>query len=92
MVTGFHTSEDEGLAEREEVVRHRVSSASLRGCPDLMAGTRNHHPGRADPFSEIVADGVESRTVAPGYDDLRERGRCQLPERQFDFPDRPAAA
>jgi hypothetical protein len=40
-----------------------------------MAGTLNHHPERADPFREIVTDGVKSCTMATGYDELRERGR-----------------
>jgi hypothetical protein len=40
-----------------------------------MAGTFNHHPGGADPFSEVVADGVESRAMPNRYDELRERRR-----------------
>ena len=57
-----------------------------------MAGTFNHHPGGADPFSEVVADGVESRAMPTGYDELRERRRRQLRERQFEFPEGPPAA
>ena len=57
-----------------------------------MAGTFNHHPGGADPFSKVVADGVESRAMPTGYDELRERRRRQLRERQFEFPEPPPAA
>jgi hypothetical protein len=38
-----------------------------------MAGTFNHHPVGADPFSEVVADGIESRAMPTGYDELLER-------------------
>jgi hypothetical protein len=61
----------------------------VEGCPgelDLVAGTLDLDSGRADPFGQVVADGVEAGAVATGDNELWKGSGRQVGQGQVGIP------
>jgi hypothetical protein len=59
---------------------------------DLVSGPCDDCPRGADPFGQVVADGLEPCAVTAGDDELREGRGGERAERQIGLPEPPAPA